>query len=209
MDFEYNLKSFDDLVPYVLGLYSGLLKKDLALIEVGSENQEYKDHVFKREYNLKSFKFVAPPITDKQICKKKLPNTKEGLYINFLDFVAKECIINDSNILKIKANDLAKEFSVSTGTSVDIRNVFPAIMAQFMEIYPFVNKKVTNKGIVYVGICLIKNIDKKTMQILNEENILHNPTISPTSPKLHKNSHILIESSKNLIYDPLNLSHVD
>jgi hypothetical protein len=167
---EYNLESFGPFVHYVLALYAGLTNKNFLLVEISPSHPEYDNLVVGTEYNPQSFEFKAPIIHDKSICKKQLSSTNEDLYPSFLNFVSRHCFVKNSTFLKVKANDLVKEFSIDVGVPIDIRNVFPAIMARFMKEHPFITRKGTNKGIIYIGINLMKDISVRLMQNLTEEN---------------------------------------
>lgn len=162
MEIKYTEKSLSDLLNYVVGLYSGLIKQDLALIVVTSDNQEYRDNIVNRDYDLKPFKFDPIPndsqIPTKNICKKQLSDGNKLLYKSFLTFVVEFCVFKDDESLKIKGSDLLKEFSIYMNKSIDARNVFPSIMAEFMKNNPFIIRRPTPKGIVYIGINLKINI---------------------------------------------------
>lgn len=164
MNIEYTKESLEPFLEYIIGLYSGIIKKDLALIEVTQNNQEYKKSVIEKKYTFTPFKSGLSDTTTSENFSNKIQ-----LYNTFTEFVTKNCIVRDHILLKIKANDLAKEFSAFLGRAIDIRYLFPLIMTKFMETYPFITKKASGKGRVYTGIDLLKNIRSRTSDIINAE----------------------------------------
>lgn len=166
MEVNYDKDSLENLLLYTIGLYSGLVNKNYVLLEVNdSDKEKYDSLIIPKEFEIKPFKFDPEKTTVRgRNCVKKIPKIHERLYKYFLQFASEHCVFNDILQLQIYANELAKEFSDYIEEPVDTRNLFPAIMAQFMKEHPYISRLSTYKGVIYQGIDLQKNIENSKVK---------------------------------------------
>lgn len=145
---EYTVESLENVIPYILGIYSGLIDKNIAVVEI---IPEYAHMGISKVYNLNPLKLTVPTFYEKRpFC------VNENLYHSFLQFATMCCTIKNHQLIKIKSTTLIKEFASHINTSPDnIKHQFPKIMDQFIKQYPFVTKR----GAVYTGINLTKYIN--------------------------------------------------
>jgi hypothetical protein len=120
-------------------------------------------------------------------CIKQIPKMHVPLYNHFVQFAIEHCIFNDTNMLQIQGRDLAKEFSDYVGKPIDTRNLFPAIMAQFMKEHPCISRLTSYKGVIYKGIDLQKNITNSKVKppkinlVFNQPNFTVPNSTAPNS----------------------------